>query len=171
MRTIVLSILAASATFGQAPDVVTTEAVINAPLEKVWELFTTKAGMESWMIAKTEITLAVGGLWRTSYSKDSTLDDDAAIHHRILAYDPGRLFSFHTVKPPKGFPFPNAILKTWTVVYFEAAGSGQTRVTTRMLGYTQEEESQKMRTFFERGNQTTMDGLVKFLGGSAAAAK
>ena len=138
-----------------------TEAVINAPVEAVWSAFTTREGLESWMVAKTDFELKTGGLWRTSYSKASTLDDDAAIHHMILAYDPGRMFSFRTVKFPKGFPFPNAIAKTWTVVYFEQVGDRQTKVTTRMLGYTDEEESQKMRTFFESGNRQTMDSLIK----------
>jgi uncharacterized protein YndB with AHSA1/START domain len=140
---------------------VVTESIVNAPVEAVWNAFTTRQGLESWMVARTEIDLKVGGLWRTSYSKESTLDDDAAIHHMILAYDPGKMFSFRTVKSPKGFPFPNAILKAWTVVYFEPVGDRQTKVTARMLGYTDEDESQSMRTFFERGNRETLDNLIK----------
>jgi hypothetical protein len=66
-----------------------------------------------------------------------------------------------TVKPPKGFSFPNAILKTWTVVYFEPLGASRTKVTAHMLGFTEDEESQKMRAFFETGNRTTLDNLVK----------
>ena len=94
-------------------------------------------------------------------SKDSNLNDDASIHHVILSYDPGRMLSYRTIKPPKGFQFPNALAKTWVVVYFEPVGAAQTRVTTHMLGYTEDEESQKMRLFFERGNQVTMDALSK----------
>jgi len=140
---------------------VVTEGIVNAPLEAVWNAFTTREGLESWMVAKTEIDLKAGGSWRTSYSKESTLDDDAAIHHMILAYDPGKMFSFRTVKFPKGFPFPNAIRKAWTVVYFEPMGDRQTKVTVRMLGFTDEDESQRMRTFFKQGNRETMDNLIK----------
>ena len=147
----------------QAPSVdpVVTTGIVNAPVAEVWKVWTTKEGIESWMVAKTEFELRVGATWKTSYSKDSTLDDDAAIHHTILAYDPDRMFSFRTIKTPKNFPFPNAIAKTWTVVYLEAVGDRQTRVTVRMLGYTDDEESQKMRTFFERGNQQTLDSLIE----------
>jgi hypothetical protein len=35
------------------------------------------------------------------------------------------MFAFRTVKFPKGFPFPNAILKAWTVVYFEPVATGR----------------------------------------------
>lgn len=144
-----------------AADPIVTEAVINAPVAEVWKMWTTKDGIESWMVAKTEIDLTVGGTWRTSYSKTSNLDDDASIRHTILAYDPLKMFSMRTIKPPKNFPFPNAILRTWTVVYFEPVGESRTKVTGRMLGFTDDEESRKMRAFFETGNKTTLDALVK----------
>jgi len=137
------------------------EGIVNAPIEEVWKSFSTKEGIESWMVAKTEFELRVGATWRTSYNKDSNLNDDASIHHIILAYDPGRMLAFRTIKTPGNFPFPNAILKTWNVIYFESAGTGRTRVTTHMLGYEDNEESLKMRTFFEAGNKTTMDNLIQ----------
>jgi uncharacterized protein YndB with AHSA1/START domain len=137
------------------------EGIVNAPIEEVWKSFSTKEGIESWMVAKTEFVLRVGATWRTSYNKDSNLNDDASIHHIILAYDPGRMLAFRTIKTPGNFPFPNAILKTWNVIYFEPAGTGRTRVTTHMLGFEDNEESLKMRTFFEAGNKTTMDNLIK----------
>jgi uncharacterized protein YndB with AHSA1/START domain len=139
--------------------------VVNAPVAEVWRAFTTKEGIESWMTAKTEFTLAVGATWKTSYSKESTLDDDAAIHHVVLAYDPERMLAFRTVKAPKGFPFPAALAKTWVVVYFEPLPEGRTKVTERMMGFTEDEDSQKMRGFFEQGNRITMEALVKRFGG------
>jgi len=104
-------------------DPVVTTGIVNAPVDEVWKALTTREGIESWMVAKTEFELRVGATWKTSYSRDSTLDDDTAIHHTILAYDPGRMFSFRTVKYPKGFAFPNAIAKTWTVIYLEPVGA------------------------------------------------
>ena len=109
---------------------VVTEGVVNAPVEKVWKAFTDKSVIEQWMVAKTEFELKIGATWRTSYSKDSNLNDDTAIHHTILAFDPGRMLAFRTIKTPKNFPYP-AITNTWTVVYFESVAAGKTRVTTR----------------------------------------
>ena len=137
------------------------EAVVNAPVESVWAAWTTVEAMQSWMVAKADLDLRVGGLWRTSYTHDADLDGDAAIHHRILALDPGRMLAFQTVKTPKTFPFPTAIRQAWTVVYLEAAGSERTKVTVRMLGIGDDAESQKMRAFFESGNRATVDALVK----------
>ncbi len=47
----------------------------------------------------------------------------------------------------------------WTVVYFEDAGEGKTKVTVVGLGFTDDEESQKLRAFFQRGNDITLQGL------------
>lgn len=147
--------------FSASTDPVVTEAVINAPVAEVWREWTTKDGIESWMVARTEIDLRVGGTWRTSYSKTSNLDDDESLRHVILSYDPLKMFSMRTVKPPKSFPFQKAILNTWTVVYFEPLGESRTKVTARMMGFTEDEDSQKLRAFFEAGNRTTLDNLVK----------
>jgi uncharacterized protein YndB with AHSA1/START domain len=158
---IVMALSMATSMRTAASEPVVTEGVVNAPIAEVWNVWTTKEGIESWMVAKTDIDLRPGGLWRTSYSKDSTLDDDAAIHHILLAYDPGRMLAFRTIKAPRNFPFPTAIQKTWTVVYLEPSGESHTKVTVHMLGYGDDEESRKMRAFFETGNRTTLESLQK----------
>ena len=45
------------------------------------------------------------------------------IENVILSFEPRRMLSVRVAKAPENFPFPNAIRHTWTVVYFEAAGS------------------------------------------------
>jgi uncharacterized protein YndB with AHSA1/START domain len=140
---------------------VVTEGIVNAPLERVWNAFTEKSLIEQWMVTKTEFELKVGSIWRTSYSKDSDLNDDAAIHHTILAFDPLRMLAFRTIKPPKNFPYPE-ITKTWTVVYFESVGPDKTRVTARMMGFEDNDQGARMRAFFERGNKSEFDALMKY---------
>jgi uncharacterized protein YndB with AHSA1/START domain len=142
-------------------DPVVTEGIVNGSVDAVWKAFTEKAMIEQWMVAKTDIDLKVGGLWRTSYSRDANLDDEMAIHHTVLAFDPGRMLAFRTIKTPKDFPYP-AITRTWTVVYFESAGASKTRVTARMMGFEDDEPGRRMRAFFERGNQSEFDALMKF---------
>src|SRR5688572_25334921 len=166
MKRLILSAAAAmglmTAGLSAAPaDPLVQEAVVNASVDAVWKAWTTKAGLEAWLVAKTEIDLKVGGIWRTSYSKDSNLNDDMAIHQTILSFDPGRMFSFRTTKTPQGFPFPG-ITNAWTVLYFESAGAGKTRVIARMMGFGDDEPSRNMRAFFERGNRSELDKMIKF---------
>lgn len=140
------------------------DAIVNAPPQEVWKAWTTKEGIESWMVAKTQIDLKVGAIWKTSYSKDSTLDDDGSIHQQILSMDPGRMLSFRTVKSPKNFPYAEPISKTWVVVYIDPAGEGKSRVTVKMLGFGEDALSQDMRSKFAAGNKYTVDKLVEKFG-------
>jgi hypothetical protein len=84
-----------------------------------------------------------------------------AIHHTILAFDPNRMIACRTIKTPSNFPYP-AITGTWWVTYLEPAGAGKTRVTVRMMGFEDDEQGEKLRAFFERGNKAELDALVKF---------
>ena len=169
MRVCLILMIAFSAAWparAQDDGAIVVEGLVNAPIADVWKAFTIKDDIESWMVEKTDIDLRVGGLWRTSYSATSTLDDDSSIHHVILAFDPGRMLSFRTIKTPRVFPWPNAIAQTWNVVYFEPAGTSQTKVTTRMLGFRDDDEMRQMRAFFEKGNRITLDALRKKFGGT-----
>lgn len=161
MLSIVLAAALLAAPAQGANDVVVDEAIVNAPVSEVWKAFTTKAGIESWMVGTGDVDLRIGGLMRTSYQKGADLNGDAAIHQEILSLDPERMLSYRTVKAPTNFPFARQISSTWVAVYFEAVDATHTRVVARMLGYSSDPESQKMRAFFVNGNKATIDSLVK----------
>src|SRR5688572_32651172 len=171
LRVAIVLVASVFAVRAHATEPVVTEAVIDAPVAVVWEAFTTKGGMESWMAASADIQLAVGGRWRTSHQKNADLDGDTAIHQEILSLDPQRMFSFRTVKSPKNFPFAGTIGDTWTVIYFEALTADRTKVTVRMLGYTDTPDAQKMRAFFEFGNKATLDALMKRFASAGGATR
>ncbi len=137
------------------------EGIVNAPLDQVWAAFTTKTGLESWMVAHAEIDLKIGGKMKARYDPKGAVDDSKAIENTILSYEPIRMFSFKVTKAPQGFPFPNAITNMWTVVYFEPQNGKATRVRGVSLGFGDDEESRKMREFFNRGNAITLERLQK----------
>lgn len=143
---------------------VVSEATLNAPIEAVWKAYTDRETIESWMVAtSSEVDLSIGGKWRTSYDANSKLDDDTVIENEVLAFDPGRMLAVRTIRPPADFPFPNAILDTWTVLYLEPVGDNQTKATVKMFGFTADDESQKMRAFFEWGNAYELEKLATHL--------
>ena len=137
------------------------EGLVGAPLDQVWAAYTTKAGLESWMVAQAEIELKICGKMKTQYDPKGTTDDDKAIENTILSYEPLRMLSFKVTKVPRGFPFPSAITNMWTVVYFEAKGEKATRVRGVSLGFGNDDESKKMREFFKRGNAVSLEKLQK----------
>ena len=116
-------------------------------------------GLRSWLAPHAEIDLRIGGLMRTNSSSKGALGDPETIENRILSFEPGRMFSIQVSKAPVKFPFPSAIARMWTAIYLEPAEPARTRLRVVGLGFGPDEESQKMRAFFEKGNAVTVDQL------------
>jgi hypothetical protein len=95
----------------------------------------------------------------TQYAADGVIGDENTIENTILSYEPLRMLSIKATKPPAKFPFKNALTKMWTVMYFDSVDSSRTHVTVCSIGFGQDEESQKMREFFDRGNGYTLKKL------------
>lgn len=148
----------ASAAFGQTGPLV-HEGIVEAPVADVWAAFTTKEGIESWMVPHGEIDLRVGGLMRTHYGADGVLGDPETIENTILSFEPQRMLSIKATKPPASFPHKDAIANMWSVIYFEPVDEARTRVRIVGLGYGEDEESQQLRAKFDWGNAYTLKKL------------
>lgn len=151
---------------GDMPPVI-HETVINAPVEKVWSVFTTAEGYKLWGVALADVDFRIGGKIRSRYAATGELGDDATIEQTILAYDPMRMVAFRCTKTPKDFPFPGAMAQTWSTAYFDDLGGGRTRLTLKGFGYTDAEDSMKMREFFVAGNAWSLEMLKSKIEGTA----
>jgi len=136
------------------------EAIVEAPVAEVWRAFTTKEGIESWMLPHAEIDLRIGGKMRTNYHADGVLGDENTIENTILSFDPLRMLSIKATKAPENFPYKKALEGMWSVLYFEPLGPSRTRVRIVGLGYGEDEASQGMRAHFDRGNRWTLQQLA-----------
>lgn len=137
------------------------EAIVNGSVDEVWQAFTTSSGLQAWMVPHAEIDLKVGGKMRTNFNPQGKLGDEETIENLILSFEPKRMLSFRVSQTPVGFPFVNAVKSVWTVVYFEALGLRQTRVRQVSLGFGEDEESRKMRGFFETADAGLLASLQK----------
>ncbi len=59
----------------------------------------------------------------------------------------------------KGFEFVEAAKETWSIFYFERVSDSKTKIAIVGLGYTDSEQSKKMRAFFKPANKYSMDQL------------
>lgn len=137
------------------------EGIVEASVDEVWKAFTTKEGLESWLVPHAEIELKVGGKMLTHYDPKGKLGDPNTIENTILSYDPRRMLSIKATKPPADFPFKKSLENMWSVLYFEEVGPKRTKVTVIGLGYGDDEESKKMREHFNAGNDFTLKRLQK----------
>ncbi len=138
-----------------------SEAIINAPVSEVWRLFTTKEGMEAWMVAHAEIELRIGGLMRTHYDPKGALGDPNTIVNQILSFEPERMLSIRVHQPPANLPLPESVRGMWTVIYFQPLEPGMTNVRVVGLGYGDDADSQKLKEHFRKGNAWTLEQLQR----------
>ncbi len=139
------------------------EYEIDAGIDSVWSAFTTTKGIQSWVAPLAEIDFRVGGKWRANYNAAGELGDPTTIENTILSFDPKRMISLKTTTFPEGFPFEEAARDAWSVFYFSPISPGKTKITVVGLGYTDSEQSQKMRSFFAEANAYSLDQLNKAL--------
>jgi uncharacterized protein YndB with AHSA1/START domain len=147
------------------------EATIDAPPAVVWNLFTTKERLESWMAAHADADLRIGGAMRAVYDPKGALGDPHTIVNTILAYEPERMLTIKATGPPEGFPYPASIASMWTVIYFEPVKHGRTHMRVVSLGIPDDDEGKKLHAFFERGNRLTMEHLQKAVNGMSSKSK
>jgi uncharacterized protein YndB with AHSA1/START domain len=160
---LILSIFV-SGSWAQTTDALINEAIVQAPLEKVWDSWTTSEGLKSWLAPHAEIDFRIGGKMRTNYNADGALDDPGTIENTVLAFDPNRMIAIRVSKAPDDFPFPNAIYEMWTILYFDRIAPDQTQVRVVGNGFSADEESQNMRAFFSQGNAITLQQMQDRLG-------
>ncbi|MCZ6834318.1 MAG: SRPBCC domain-containing protein [Planctomycetota bacterium] len=132
---------------------------IDAPVQLVWELFSTEEGLKQWMAPLVELDFRVGGTIKSSYQADGTIGDENTITNTILVYDPGLMLALKATGAPQGFPYADAIKDTWSVFHFEPLGENRMRLRLHGHGYRDNPDSVAMYKFFERGNEWALQQL------------
>jgi uncharacterized protein YndB with AHSA1/START domain len=145
-----------------APD--RMEREFDAPIAEVWKLFTSNDGLKQWMATQVEMeALKPGYKIKTKYGTEGKPGDEGGIEHTILCVEPERLFAFQCTKQPQSFPFKNAIKDLHFIIHLQPLGPERTLLTMTTVGYTNDEESRKLRQFFSEGNSQTFDQMRKAL--------
>ena len=158
---IALFSLVAWALPARALDFIVTEGVVAAPVTTVWTAWTTTTGLKSWLAPNVDIDLRLDGLMRTNYDPKGSLGDPGTIENRVLSFEPEKMLSIRVAKAPDKFPFRTKIGEMWTVLYFEPTSDGKTLLRIVELGFGSDEESQRMKDYFKRGNAFTLSQLQK----------
>jgi len=161
MKSQIAALLLCLLNVSRAADTVVSESVIDAPVAKVWAAWTTSDGLQSWLAPHADIDLRLDGLMRTNYAAEGQLGDPGTITNRILAFEPGRLLVIRVAQAPEKFPFRAVVGEMWTVLYLSPTPEGKTHLRVVGLGFGPGDEAQKMRAFFQQGNDYTLAQLQK----------
>ena len=126
--------------------------VIAAPAATLWKAFADTDEFKRWNSPVAAVDLRVGGSLEASYDPRHALGDPDNIRHRIITFLPGRLIVFQNIQAPHELPDAQAFQRTVTVVEYEPAGDGRTRVTISSTGWGTDAPSDRLYRFFQADN-------------------
>lgn len=116
------------------------EGVVAAPVAAVWSAWTT-----------------ADGLLRVQYQAPGRLGDAGTIENRILAFEPQRTLALRVA----GFAWRQRVGEMWTVLSVGPTAEGQTRLRITSPGLADDDEAQRLRACFDKGNRYTLGLLQK----------
>lgn len=136
------------------------EVVVEAPVEEVWNAYTTEEGWRSWASPVVEIDLRAGGTIRTHYGADAKIGDPGTNTLHILNYVPLRLLTLQAEVEDR---WPEVMKQDagnlMNVIIFESPTPAQTRILSYGVGYRDSEAYTELMNFFIPANE----GLFKVL--------
>ncbi|MEM7201099.1 MAG: SRPBCC domain-containing protein [Planctomycetota bacterium] len=140
------------------------EAWFEAPIEAVWQAYTTSDGWTAWASPKAEIDLRVGGLVRTHYDKAAAIGDPGTNTLTIVNYVPHQLL---TLRADLRANWPEILKQDadnlTNPILFEAIAPKLTRVMSYGVGYRDAPEYDKLLSMFSKANETLLEALKVYL--------
>ena len=122
------------------------EIVVPASIDKVWEAWTTPAGIASFFAPASKIELRVMGAYEMHFNPAAPAGQRGGEGNVILAIQPQRMLAFTWNAPPH---LPNVRQQhTSVVLRFKDLGNGQTKVTLAETGWGEGEEWDQAFAYF-----------------------
>lgn len=164
----------ANLTYGQAKSQTDTlpsgelmlrqEIVINAPIDSVWNAYSTAEGWQGWVTPVVEMNFKINGTIKSHYDTTATIGDKGTIVNHILNYIPYKLI---TLQAELNENFPEFMIgeekNLYSIHEFEKLNNEQTRVTIYGLGYKNEPQWIDLLHFFIQANEYSLKKLKSFL--------
>jgi hypothetical protein len=126
--------------------------VIPADRKAVWARFTTTDGWKAWATPMAKVDFRLNGLIEASYDANAKLGDADNIRNRIIAYVPERMLAQKNENAPASLPGREKFGEIVTVMEFEDAPGGGTKVTINGVGYKPGEPYDTLFKHFAWGN-------------------
>ena len=145
--------------------------VIAAPREKVWTAFATTEGLRAWEAPVVTIDLKVGGFLEDSYDPKARIGDRNNIKNEILGFLPGELLILRNTQAPADFKYADLYGRVTTIIQFEDAGPGRTRLIISGVGFGAGSGFDALYAFFHAGNAYELKLLKAHLEGGPPPAE
>ncbi|NIM10881.1 MAG: SRPBCC domain-containing protein [Candidatus Aminicenantes bacterium] len=132
----------------ETPLAIRKAVVVPAPVDKVWEAWTTTEGVTTFFAPKASVELAVFGDFEMYFDPKQPKGQQGSEGCKILSFITGEMFSF-TWNAPLSMPTVRQA-RTWVVLHFYPHESNHTRITLTHVGWKMGEEWQKALQYFNK---------------------
>ncbi len=137
--------------------IIQKKVTVAAPVEDVWQAWTTPEGVLTFFAPKANVELAIGGRYEMLFNLDAPPGSQGGEGLKILSYLPQEMLSFDWNAPPK---FPNVRQeRSWVVVQFEAQPANTSRVKLTHLGWQAGTEWEQVFEYFTRTWDVVLERL------------
>jgi len=127
------------------------EVQVPGARDSVWQVFTTRAGLETWLWRDCSVDLRRGGEWLVNFPGGKTGGGT------IVKFKPGQEITIHAMAPEQ---FPTVRSKGTTAVFrFDALGDTATRVRLAQTGWQRGEEWDRAYDYLAKGNAQLLGQL------------
>ncbi len=144
--------------------ILSQEVVVEAPVDRVWEAYTTSRGWMAWAAPLAEVDLRAGGTIRTHYGEDAKVGDPGTIVLHIVNYVPRQVL---TLRAEASDRWPEVMKedegKLMNVIVFDALGETRTRVRSFGVGYRDLPAYDELMQFFIPANEGLLRKLKEHL--------
>jgi uncharacterized protein YndB with AHSA1/START domain len=135
------------------------EIVVAAPIETVWQTWTSKAGIESFFAPEAEVDPRVGGAFHIHMDPLAPPGSKGADDMRFMALQRPTMLSFDWNAPPS---LPEArAQRTFVIVRLADVDGRSTRVTLHHTGWGTGGEWDKTYAYFDRAWGYVLGNLKK----------
>jgi len=135
------------------------QVVVPAPIEAVWQAWTSKAGIESFFAPEAEVEARVGGAFHIHIDPYGAPGMKGADDMRFMALQPPTMLSFDWNAPPS---LPQARQqRTFVIVRLAALDGQSTRVSLHHTGWGDAGEWDQAFVYFDRAWGTVLGNLRK----------
>ncbi len=152
-----IAMLSITAAAQEAEKAIDKEVLVNATLEEVWQVWTTREGIVSFFAPDAKIEPRVGGAFQVYFDPGAAPGAKGADDMRYMALQPYKMISFDWNAPPS---LPEARMqRTFVVVRFAPVDDKTTRVTLHHTGWGDGGEWDKNYAYFDRAWGNVLGGL------------
>jgi uncharacterized protein YndB with AHSA1/START domain len=142
----------------------TTEFEVNAPIEKVWDAWTTPEGIKTFFAPECKVDLRVDGAYEIYFFPKAKPGERGGEGLRILGLEPMRRFAFTWGAPPT-IPYVRG-QRTMVILEFEKKGTGRTLVRLTHLGWGEGASWDEAYEYFDSCLERSRAAALPLLDGS-----